>query len=63
MFQMEHTKQIKTNQILYPNAEVKSLCDYSDAFIVVKGTITIAGVGADASTQRADKRQEVTFKN
>ena len=24
-----------------------SLCDYSDAYILVSGTITITGVGAD----------------
>ena len=35
-----------------------SLCDYSDAFILVKGTIAIAGVGVDATVQRADKRNK-----
>ena len=26
-----------------------SLCDYADAFILVKGTITITGAGDDAA--------------
>ena len=41
-----------------------SLCDYSDAYILVKGTITIAGVGADAASRHADERdRSVAFKN
>ena len=28
-----------------------SLCDYSDAYILVKGTITITGVGADPASR------------
>ena len=41
-----------------------SLCDYSDAYILVKGTITIAGEGADASARHADERDKgVAFKN
>ena len=40
-----------------------SLCDYSDAYILVKGTITITGAGANAATQKADERiKQVTFK-
>ena len=31
-----------------------SLCDYSDAYILVKGTITITGAGADAAARQAD---------
>ena len=31
-----------------------SLCDYSDAYIFVKGKIAIAGEGADASDRQAD---------
>ena len=38
--------------------------DYADAYILVKGTITITGIGNDAATRRADKRDKgVTFKN
>ena len=41
-----------------------SLCDYSDAYILVKGTITIAGAGADAAARQADERGKgVAFKN
>ena len=41
-----------------------SLCDYSDAYILVKGTITIAGAGADAAARQADERDKgVVFKN
>ena len=41
-----------------------SLCDYSDAYILVKETITITGAGADAAARQADKRdKEVVFKN
>ena len=39
-----------------------SLCDYSDAFIIVKGTITVnntAGAGAAAN----NTNKKVTFKN
>ena len=41
-----------------------SLCDYSDAYILVKGTITINGRGADAVARQADERdKDVSFKN
>ena len=41
-----------------------SLCDYSDAYILVKGTITINGRGADAAARQADERDKVViFKN
>ena len=41
-----------------------SLCDYSDAYILVKGKITIAGAGADAAARQADERNKsVVFKN
>ena len=41
-----------------------SLCDYSDAYILVKGTITIAGAGADAAARQADERDKIViFKN
>ena len=41
-----------------------SLCDYSDAYILVKGTIKIRGAGADAAARRADEREKgVAFKN
>ena len=41
-----------------------SLCDYADACIVVKRTITFAGAGDDAVVRRADERNKgVIFKN
>ena len=41
-----------------------SLCDYSDAFILVSGTLTIIGAGADDAAKRMDERNEgVKFKN
>ena len=41
-----------------------NLCDYADAYILVKGIITVTGTGNDDATKRADKRDKgVTFKN
>ena len=41
-----------------------SLCDYSDAYILVKGKITITGAGADAAARQADERDKsVALKN
>ena len=41
-----------------------NLCDYADAYILVKGTITITGAGNDDATKQADERSKaVTFKN
>ena len=41
-----------------------SLCDYADAYILVKGTITITGAGNDAAARQADERNKgVIFKN
>ena len=41
-----------------------NLCNYADAYILVKGTITIAVAGNDDATKRADERDKgVTFKN
>ena len=41
-----------------------SLCDYSDAYILVKGRITIYGRGAAVTAREADKRDKsVAFKN
>ena len=41
-----------------------SLCDYGDAYILVKGIITIAGAGDDAAARQADERDKGgAFKN
>ena len=36
-----------------------SLCDYSDAYIFVKGKVTITGAGDDIAARRADERDKV----
>ena len=35
-----------------------NLCDYADAYILVRGTITITGAGADAAARQADERNK-----
>ena len=41
-----------------------NLCDYADAYILVKGRITVTGVGNDDGAKRLDKRNKgVIFKN
>ena len=53
------------SQIKFKTTMLKSsLCDYSDAYINVKGTIAITGEGADAAARQADERDKgVAFKN
>ena len=53
------------SQIKFKTTMLKfSLCDYSDAYILVKGKITITGLGDDAVAIQADERDKgVTFKN
>ena len=53
------------SQIKFRTTMLKSsLCDYSDAYILVKGKITIAGAGNDAAARQADERNKgVIFKN
>ena len=46
----------------YANGDIKfkttmlrsTLCDYVDSYILVKGTITITGAGANADARQAD---------
>ena len=41
-----------------------NLWDYADAYIIVKGTITITGAGDDDDAKRLDERSKgVVFKN
>ena len=41
-----------------------SLCDYSDAYILVKGKLAITGAGADEAAREGDERDKgVAFKN
>ena len=53
------------SQIKFKTTMLKSsLCDCSDAYILVKGKITIAGAGDDAAARQADERdKDVAFKN
>ena len=54
-----------SNNIRFKTTMLRSsLCDYADAYILVKGTITITGAGNDDAKKRADERNKgVTFKN
>ena len=56
----------------YANSDIRfkttmlrsNLCDYSDSYILVKGTITVTGEGDNAAAERADETDKgVTFKN
>ena len=41
-----------------------SLCDYCDAYILVKGKITITGAGNDLAARQVDERDKgVAFEN
>ena len=41
-----------------------NLCHYAGAYILVKGTMTITGVGADDAAKKLDERNKgVIFKN
>ena len=52
------------SQIKFKTTMLKSsLCDYSDAYILVKGRITTTGAGDDAAATQADERDKgVAFK-
>ena len=54
-----------SNQIEFKTLMTSSnLCDYSDAYILVSGTITITREGADDDAKRLDERYKgVIFKN
>ena len=53
------------NDIRFKTTRLRSnLCDYADACILVKRTITITGAGNDDATKQADDMDKgVTFKN
>ena len=43
--------------IKFKTAMLRSnLCDYADSYILVKGTITITGAGANADARNTDER-------
>ena len=62
----DHSRGTYTNaDIKFKTTMLKSdLCDYADAYIFVKGTITITGHGDDAAARQLDARNKgVIFKN
>ena len=62
----DESRRIYTsNDIKFKTTTLSSnLCDYADAYILVKRTITITGEGDDAAARQADERDKgVTFKN
>ena len=54
-----------SSDIRFKTTILKSnLCDYSDTYILVKGTITITGAGDDDAVKRTDERnKDVIFEN
>ena len=54
-----------SNDIKFKTTMLRSnLCDYADAYILVKGTITITGAGDDDAAKQADERNKgVILKN
>ena len=54
-----------SNDIKFKTTMLRSnLCDYADAYILVKGTITITGAGDDDAAKQLDERNKgVIFKN
>ena len=54
-----------SNDIRFKTTTLRSsLCDYADAYILVKETITITSAGNDDVAKRADERDKgATFRN
>ena len=54
-----------SNDIKFKTTMLRSnLCDYADAYILVKGTITVTEAGNDDAAKWLDERNKgVTFKN
>ena len=61
----ESRGRYSSNDIKFKTTMLRSnLCDYADAYILVKGTITITGVGDDDAAKRLDERNKgMIFKN
>ena len=61
----ESRRTYTSNDIKFKTTMLRSnLCDYADAYILVKGTITIAGAGNDDAAKRLDERNKgLIFKN
>ena len=56
---------LNISDIRFKSAMIRSnLCDYADAYILVKGTIIITGAGDDDAEKRLNERNKsVIFKN
>ena len=54
-----------SNDIKFKTTMLRSnLCDYDDAYMLVKGTVTITGAGEDDAAKRLDERNKVViFRN
>ena len=61
----ESRRTYTSNNIKFKTTRLRSnLCDYADAYILVKGTITITGARDDDAAKRLDERNKgVIFKN
>ena len=61
----ESRQTYTAGDIKFTTAMLRSnLCDYSDAYILVKGTITITGEQDVATARRAEKRNKgIIFEN
>ena len=52
------------NQIKFKTTMLRSsLCDYSDAYILVRGKITITGAGDNAAAKHVDERDKSVANN
>ena len=62
---MTHVERITNSQIKFKTWVLKSsLCDYSDACILISGTITIIREWDNDAAKRADERNKgLIFKN
>ena len=61
----ESRETYTSNDIKFKTTMLRSnLCDYADAYILVKGTITITGARDDDAAKQLDERNKgVIFKN
>ena len=61
---VSHGTYNTNSQIEFKTSLKSSFCNYSDAYILVRGTITLAGEGAyDAARQTGERTKEVIFQN
>ena len=59
-----HRMYSTNSQIRFKTTVLRSsLCDYSDVYIFVKGTVTLIGQGSDVLATQADRNNKQVFKN